>query len=148
MELEVLKNYRDLDLWKRAHAVVSEVYRLTNFFPRNEQFGVVSQLRRAAFSIPANIAEGYGRRSTKELIPFLAIANGSLEELRCFLLLSKDLRYLSVEAQETLEKDLKAVAQMMEALRKSLRLRLTLTSTAGRSRFSRDTEHGSRATEN
>ena len=144
----MLKGYRDLDLWKKAHIIVLEVYRLTNLFPRNEQFGVVSQLRRSAASIPANIAEGYGRRSTKELIQFLGIANGSLEELRYFLLLSRDLRYLPNEAYEALERDLKSVAQMIEALSKALRHRLTVASAAGRSGFPRATEHGPRATEN
>ncbi len=144
----MLKSYRDLDLWKKAHSVVLEVYRLTNLFPRNEQFGVVSQLRRSAASIPANIAEGYGRRSTKELIQFLGIANGSLEELRYFLLLSKDLRYLSIEAWEAVEKDLRSVAQMMQALTKSLRERLGVAPIVARSGSSRVTEHGPRATEN
>lgn len=144
----MLKSYRDLDLWKKAHSVVLEVYRLTNLFPRNEQFGVVSQLRRSAASIPANIAEGYGRRSTKELLQFLGVANGSLEELRYFLLLSRDLRYLSHEAHEVLERDLKSVAQMMQALTKSLRERLSSASAVARSGSSRFTEHGARATEN
>ena len=138
----MLKSFKDLEVWKRAHSVVLEVYRLTNPFPRSEQFGVVSQLRRAAYSIPANIAEGFGRRSTKELLQFLAVANGSLEELRYFLLLSRDLRYLSPLDLEKLEKDLKAVGQMLEALSQSLRRRLA--SPAGSS--SRDTDHGSRVT--
>ena len=109
----VLKSFTDLEVWKRAHGVVLEIYKLTNPFPRSEQFGVVSQIRRAAYSIPANIAEGFGRRSTKELLQFLAISNGSLEELRYFLILSRDLRYLSPLDFEKLEKDLKAVAQML-----------------------------------
>src|SRR5258708_26447281 len=91
----MVTGFRDLELWKRAHRVVLEVYRVTNPSPRSEQFGVVSQLRRAAYSIPANMAEGFGRKSTRELLQFLAVANGSLEELRYFLLLSRDLRYLS-----------------------------------------------------
>jgi hypothetical protein len=60
----MVKSYRDLDVWKRANAAVLHVYRVSNLFPRSEQFGLVSQLRRAAYSIPANIAEGSGRRST------------------------------------------------------------------------------------
>src|SRR5208282_5923157 len=140
--MSMVKSFTDLEVWKRAHLVVLEVYRLTNPFPRSEQFGVVSQIRRAAYSIPANIAEGFGRRSTKELLQFLAISNGSLEELRYFLLLSRDLRYLSPLDLEKLEKDLKAVALMLEALRQSLQRRL-----AGSSDFSsRNTGHGSRVT--
>jgi four helix bundle protein len=99
-------------------------------------------LRRAAYSIPANIAEGFGRHSTKELLQFLAISNGSLEELRYFLILSRDLRYLSPVELEKLEKDLKAIAQMLEALRQSLRRRLA----AGSALSSPVTGHGSRNT--
>lgn len=143
----MVKDFHDLEVWKKGHLVVLEVYRLTNAFPRNEQFGVVSQLRRAAYSIPSTIAEGFGRRSTKELLQFLAIANGSLEELRYFLQLSKDLRYLSPIDFEKLEKDLKAVAQMLEALAKSLRSRLASAGSAREvSSSSRDTDHGTRIT--
>ncbi len=138
----MLKSFTDLEVWMRAHGVVLEVYKLTNPFPRSEQFGVVSQIRRAAYSIPANIAEGFGRRSTKELLQFLAISNGSLEELRYFLILSRDLRYLSPLDSEKLEKDLKAVAQMLEALRQSLQRRLNASSNFS----SRDTDRGARNT--
>ncbi len=136
----MLKSFTELEVWKRAHGVVLEIYKLTNPFPRSEQFGVVSQIRRAAYSIPSNIAEGFGRRSTKELLQFLTISNGSLEELRYFLILSRDLRYLSPLDFEKLEKDLKAVAQMLEALRQSLQRRLSAPSNFS----SRDTDHGTR----
>lgn len=141
----MIRGFRDLELWKRAQAVVLEVYRVTNPFPRREQFGIVSQLRRAAYSIPANIAEGYGRRSTKELIQFLAVANGSLEELRYFLELSRDLRYLSPVDFVNLEKELKAVAEMLEGLAQSLRRRLSLANVGGSS-SSRNTGNGPRIT--
>ena len=135
----MVKSFRDLELWKRARAVVLEVYRVTHAFPRREIYGVVSQLRRAAYSIPANIAEGYGRRSTKELLQFLSVANGSLEELRYFLELSRDLRYLPPDNFVNLERELKAIAQMLEALSQSLRRRLAIGS-------SRSTGHGTRDT--
>ena len=86
----MIKGFQDLEVWRKAHKLVLEIYKLTNMFPRGEQFGIVSQLRRAAYSIPANLAEGYGRRSTKEFLQFVAIANGSAEELRYFLILSRD----------------------------------------------------------
>ncbi len=130
--------FRDLEVWKRAHGAVLEVYRVTNSFPRNEQFGVTSQLRRAAYSIPANMAEGFGRRTTKELLQSLAVANGSLEEMRYFLLLSRDLRYLAPEQFDKMEKELKAIAQMLAALVRSLKNRLSLAE--------RDTGHGTRVT--
>ncbi len=140
----MIKSFRDLEVWNRAYALVLEIYRITNAFPRTEQFGVVSQLRRAAYSIPANIAEGFGRRSTKELLQCLAIANGSLEEVRYFLLLSRDLRYLSLNEFSKMEKELKAVAEMMSALSRSLKNRLN--SPPARVVSSRGTEHGSRIT--
>jgi four helix bundle protein len=142
----MIKSFRELEVWKKAHAAVLEVYRITNMFPRSEQFGVVSQLRRAAYSIPANIAEGFGRRSTKELLHFLALANGSLEELGYFLLLSRDLRYLSPLDYDKLHGDLKSVAEMLEALAKSLRRRLESAAVESAPSSSRDTDHGSRAT--
>src|SRR5882762_2945368 len=142
----MVKSFRDLEVWKKAHRVVLEVYRLTNPFPRSEQFGVVSQLRRAAYSIPANVAEGFGRRSTKELLHFLALSNGSLEELRYFLLLSRDLRYLSPVDHDKLQSDLKSVAEMLEALAKSLRRRLATVVVESTPSASRDTDHGSRVT--
>jgi len=142
----MVKNFRDLEVWKKAHTVVLDVYRLTNPFPRSEQFGVVSQLRRAAYSIPANVAEGFGRRSTKELLHFLALSNGSLEELRYFLLLSRDLRYLSPVDFDKLQGDLKSVAEMLEALAKSLRRRLETVVVESAPSSSRDTDHGSRVT--
>jgi four helix bundle protein len=142
----MVKSFSDLEVWKRAHRVVLDVYRLTNPFPRSEQFGVVSQLRRAAYSIPSNIAEGFGRRSTKELLQFLAVANGSLEELRYFLLLSRDLRYLSPVDHDKLQADLKSVAEMLEALAKSLRRRMEAPVSESTASSSRGTDHGSRVT--
>jgi four helix bundle protein len=142
----MVKSYRHLDVWQRANAAGLDVYRVTSLFPRGEQFAVVSQLRCAAYSIPANIAEGFGRRPRKELLHFLAIANGSLEELRYFLSLSCDLRYLSLAELEKLY--LKAAAQIISALAKSLRLRLADAATrSGSSDSSRNTGHVTRITE-
>jgi four helix bundle protein len=72
----LVKGYRDLELWKKAHKFVLRVYDVTSQFPDTEKFGIVSQVRPAAYSIPSNIAEGFGRRSTKELLQMLAIAMG------------------------------------------------------------------------
>src|SRR5208337_3502332 len=100
----MIKGFQDLEVWRKAHKLVLEIYKLTNVFPRGEQFGIVSQLRRAAYSIPANLAEGYGRRSTKEFLQFVAIANGSAEVLRYFLILSRDLRYASQQDETLLDR--------------------------------------------
>jgi four helix bundle protein len=138
----MVKGYRDLEVWKKAHRLVLDVYQVTSQFPNTERFGIVSQLRRAAYSIPANVAEGFGRRSTKELLQAIAIANGSLEELRYFLLLGKDLSYIAQERYEMLEQEAKSVAQMLAALTRSLRSRLE--SATARSSLPRNTGHGSR----
>ncbi len=114
---------------------------MTNSFPKDERFGIVSQLRRAAYSIPANIAEGFGRRSTKELLQCLAIANGSLEEVRYFIFLSSDLGYLQNEEFGKLDGQLNAVAQMISALSRVLKRKM-----ANGVGAARDTAHGTRAT--
>ena len=84
-------SFRQLEVWRVAHELVLAVYRLTSTFPNEEKFGLVSQMRRAAVSVPANIAEGYKRRSAKEKIRFYNTAEASLEELRYYFLLIDDL---------------------------------------------------------
>ena len=93
----LFETFRDLDAWKAAHELTLAVYRLTRGFPKDELFGVTSQVRRSAMSIPANIAEGFGRQGPKEFLRFIRIANGSLQETRYLLLLAKDLGYLTPE---------------------------------------------------
>ena len=136
----MLKSFRELEVWQKAHALVLDTYRVTEPFPQRERFGIVAQIRRSAASVPANIAEGFGRRTTKELLQCLAIANGSLEETRYFLILSSDLKYLSVVDFERLDRQCEAVGQMLGALARSLRNRQA--SLHG----SRVAGHGSRAT--
>jgi four helix bundle protein len=87
------KRFQDLVVWQRAHAFVLDAYRCSAAFPKNEMYGLTSQFRRAAVSVPANIAEGFKRRTKPEKIRFLNIAQGSLEEARYFLILAKDLDY-------------------------------------------------------
>jgi four helix bundle protein len=87
------QSFRDLMVWQKAHAFVLAVYRLTESFPDRERFGLSHQMRRAAVSIPANIAEGFGKRTRAEKARFLNIAEGSLEECRYYLILAHDLGY-------------------------------------------------------
>jgi four helix bundle protein len=137
----MLKSFRELEVWQKSHHVVLEIYRVTSSFPKDERFGIVSQLRRAAYSIPANIAEGFGRRSTKELLQCLGIDNGSLEEVRYFIFLSSDLGYLQAEESQKLDDQLNAVAQMIAALARTLKSKM-----ANGIGTSRGTGHGTRAT--
>jgi four helix bundle protein len=91
------QTFEDLRIWQSSHQIVLKVYRLCASFPSEEKFALVDQLKRAAASIPANIAEGYGRRTNKDFVQFLHIALGSAEETHYHLILSRDLRYISEE---------------------------------------------------
>jgi four helix bundle protein len=92
------RSFRDLTVWRKAHELVLGIYRLTESFPDREKFGLSHQLRRAAVSVPANIAEGFGKRSQAEKARFLNIAEGSLEECRYYLILAQDLGYGHTES--------------------------------------------------
>jgi four helix bundle protein len=95
------RTFQDLLVWQKAHAFVLEAYRLTTTFPKTETYGLALQMRRAAVSIPANIAEGFRRRGKADKARFLNIAEGSVEECRYFLILTKDLGYGDTQALST-----------------------------------------------
>jgi len=90
---EPAKSFQDLIVWQKAHQFVLSIYSLSKDFPKTEMYGLTSQLRRAAISIPANIAEGFKKRGSADKLRFLNIAEGSLEECRYYLILVKDLNY-------------------------------------------------------
>lgn len=93
-EPQKIKNFTDLIVWQKGHRLVLEIYKLTEAFPRTEQYGLVSQMRRCAVSVPANIAEGFEKRHQKDKCNFYNIAQGSLSELKYYLILSRELGYL------------------------------------------------------
>jgi four helix bundle protein len=93
MERTVAKNFQDLLVWQKAHQFVLSVYNYSDYFPQKEVYGLTSQFRRAAISIPANIAEGFKKKSKTDKARFMNIAQGSLEECRYYLILAKDLGY-------------------------------------------------------
>ena len=115
-----MTDYRALDVWKLAHTVTIAIYRATNLYPSDERFGLVSQTRRAASSIPTNIAEGAGRFSDRDNRRFLAIAAGSVNETEYQLLLAKELGYLDATAWDDLTGDLSRVRSMLIRLRQWL----------------------------
>jgi four helix bundle protein len=119
-----LKSYRELEVWQKAHELVLLVFRLTEGFPRSDQYGIVSQVRRSASSVAANIAEGFGRGTTRELLHSLQIARGELEETRYFMLLSRDLGKISREEFGGLDAKCDSTGRLINALGKSLRGRL------------------------
>jgi len=106
------KSFEDLLVWKKAHAYVLEIYRMTKKFPKSEIFGLTAQMRRAATSIPANIAEGFKKRTPRQKIRILNISQGSLEESRYYLILAEDLGYADTTV---LRPKLEEVSKMLEA---------------------------------
>ena len=111
------RSFQDLVVWQRAHELVLEVYRVTGGFPRQETYALTSQLRRAAVSVPANIAEGFRRRSLPDKRRFYNMAEGSLEEVRYYLILSRDLKY--ADARDALRK-LEEVSRLLKAYTRKL----------------------------
>jgi len=120
MERLPAQNFQDLIVWQKAHQFVLSVYRLSKSFPREELYGLTSQFRRAAISVPANIAEGFKKRGKADKVRFLNIAEGSLEECRYYLILTEDLGYGdSRELRSQLEVVSKLLAGYSAAIRTS-----------------------------
>ena len=111
-----MKDFRKLTLWQRAHQFVLPVYEATSAFPEDERYGLTSQARLAAVSIPSNIAEGCGRETNNELRRFLYIAMGSAREVDYHLLLARDLKFLDTSTYQTLVQELEQVQRMLNAL--------------------------------
>ncbi|PIU41468.1 MAG: four helix bundle protein [Candidatus Omnitrophica bacterium CG07_land_8_20_14_0_80_42_15] len=91
--MEKIKDFKDLKVWQKSHELALEIYKTTVKFPPEEKFGLVSQMRRASVSIAANIAEGFAKRGKKDKMNFYNISQGSLQELKYYLILTKDLNY-------------------------------------------------------
>lgn len=109
-----LKSYKELIVWQKSIQLVKEVYKLTNEFPKNETYGLSNQMRRAAISIPSNIAEGYSRKNTKKYLQFLRISYGSGAELETQTIIAKDL-YNKLD-YETADLLLKEVMKMLNSM--------------------------------
>ncbi len=118
-----MKSYEELDVWQKGVSLAIEVYKVTELFPRSERFGLMGQIRRAATAIPANIAEGWGRGSTKEYIQFLLVARGSLLELETHLVISQKLNYVKEEQFEDLKMQTRRIGRMLNGLIQALRAR-------------------------
>jgi four helix bundle protein len=116
-----IKSYKDLETWQKAIELVEVVYKETKAFPKEEIYGLSSQMRRAAVSVPSNIAEGQGRDSTNEFLRHLSIAYGSLCELQTQAIISYKLNYMAPEAYERFEDMAARVARLINGLANSLR---------------------------
>jgi four helix bundle protein len=117
-----LKDFKELKVWHKAYDLALSIYEASRSFPREEMYGLTSQLLRAAVSIGANIAEGCGRRSDGELIRFLQIARGSSSEVEHHLLLARDLKFLQAAKHQDIEKRLQEVQRMLTSLVSSIRV--------------------------
>ena len=117
---EKIRTYRDLNIWKAGIEIVKEIYKNTDKFPRQELYGLVSQMRRAAVSIPSNVADGFRRYHNKEYRQFLYISLGSCAELETQIIIARELDYLTVERETQLLEKLDHICRMISNLIKKL----------------------------
>jgi four helix bundle protein len=115
-----IKSYRDLRVWQDSMTLAAECYRTTRSFPKEETFGLTAQIRRAAASIPANIAEGHGRENTQSFIQYLRIAQGSLKELETHWLLAERVGLVKMENISTIARQCESLGKMVRLLIRSL----------------------------
>ncbi len=119
----MLRDYRDLLVWQKSYRICLQVYRATRKFPADERYGLTSQMRRAAVSVPSNIAEGYSRSTTGDYLRSLRFAYASNSEMETQAMLARDLEYLKLDEYGKLSEDIREVERMMKALIKSLERR-------------------------
>lgn len=115
-----MKDFKELEIWKRSHKLTVDIYRATQKFPKEEIYGLTSQIRRAVSSIPTNIAEGCGRRTNAELANFLNIASGSASEVEYELLLAKEIGYITAEQNDVWTKEIGEIRSMLAAYMRTL----------------------------
>jgi len=118
--MKVVQSYKDLIVWQKGINLVSEIYKVTERFPKSEMFGLTSQIRRAAVSIPANLAEGYARKHRGEYAQFVKIAFGSGAELETHLLIAQNIKFIKKEEAAEAEALLNEVMRMLNKLSSSL----------------------------
>jgi len=116
MSTETIKEFTDLHAWQECHKLVLLVYRATKIFPKDEQFALTNQMRRAAVSITSNIAEGFGRQGARERIQFYYLAHGSLTELKSQIFVARDLVYIKSEDVEMLFQQLRTAHALLQGL--------------------------------
>ncbi len=120
----MIRSFQELDAWKKSVVLAVDVYRATANYPAEERFGLTSQSRRAAVSVGANIAEGFGRHSTRDFLRYLEIAQGSLEELRHRLIVGRELNFLPRDDFNRLNEECDEAGRLIGGLRRALQKRL------------------------
>ena len=117
----IVQDFQSLEIWKKSHSLVLSIYKITeNNFPKSEQFALTSQIRRSASSIPTNIAEGCGRRTSKDFAHFIQMAIGSSSEVEYQLILAKDLKYINEETWKSLSQNITEIRKMMCSFKNKL----------------------------
>ena len=122
--MKTQNHWSDLIVWQEAHKLVLSIYTLLPSLPKEENYALADQIKRAAYSVPSNIVEGYSKNSDKDFARFLYISRGSLEELRYFLILSKDLGYISKEKYNKYKVQTEKVSKLLNGLIKAVKGRI------------------------
>lgn len=118
--MSVIRSHRDLRAWQLAHSLGLSVYKLSASFPKDERFGLTSQLRRAAVSVASNIAEGYGRGTTSDYVRYLRVARGSLYEIDTQIQFARDLGYVDGPTHESFDEEWNSVSKVLAGLIRSI----------------------------
>lgn len=121
-----ISTYKDLIAWQKSMVLVTSIYSVTATLPEKEKFGIISQLNRAVVSVPCNIAEGWGRESSKNYLQFLKISRGSLMETETLVLIAKNLNYLKEEKIKSILNDIEEVGKILQGLIKSIQQKLII----------------------
>jgi four helix bundle protein len=119
--MDKIRTHKDLEVWKKGVDFVIEVYKTSEHFPKSEMYGLTNQIRRASVSIPADIAEGFGRSHTNELLQFLNISKGSVSEVETLLIICLRLNYLNQETFNTFNETIDHISRMLTNLIKSIK---------------------------
>jgi four helix bundle protein len=121
-----IRSYKDLIVWQKAIELVASVYSISKTFPNEEKFGLINQLNRAVVSVPANIAEGWGRESSKNYLQFLRISRGSLMEVETLMIISKNLNYIDDNSFKLISDKIEETGKILQGLIKSIQTKITI----------------------